>query len=100
MNRGLATGQIISWTFGCCAIAGLIGILLSWKTKLPISGSQSVPAAVLLGTALAPFTFEQAAGSYLVAGLLMLMLGIKRGRPVHHEPVELLLPLFSSIVCF
>ena len=98
INKGLTEVQVISWTFGCYVIAGIIGIGLSWKTRLPICGSQSVPAAVLLGTALAPFTFEEAAGSYLIAGLLMLLLGVSGAfnRIIEHIPIEIVMAMFAG----
>lgn len=98
INKGLTTAQVISWTFGCYVIAGIIGIGLSWKTRLPICGSQSVPAAVLLGTALAPFTFEEAAGSYLIAGLFMLILGVSGAfnRIIKYIPIEIVMAMFAG----
>ncbi|MFY0542913.1 benzoate/H(+) symporter BenE family transporter [Brevibacillus sp. H7] len=98
MNKGLTIDQVISWTFGCYVFAGLIGILLSWKTRLPICGSQSVPAAVLLGTALSPFTWEQAAGSYLAAGLLMLILGVTGAftKVIDYVPIEIVMAMFAG----
>ena len=98
LNKAWPVEKTVSWVFGCYVFAGLIGMVLSWKTKLPICGSHSVPAAVLLATALAPFSFEQAAGSYMLAGLCMLLLGLtgQFNKLVRWIPIEIVMAMFAG----
>lgn len=98
LNKALPVSQTVSWVFGCYVLAGLIGMGLSWKTKLPICGSHSVPVAVLLGTALAPFTLAEAAGSYMLAGLCMLLLGLtgQFDKVVRYIPIEIVMAMFAG----
>lgn len=98
LNKELRVAQIVSWVFGCYVFAGLIGMVLSWRTKLPICGSHSVPVAVLLGTALAPFSIAEAAGSYMLAGLCMLLLGLTGQfyKIVRYIPIEIVMAMFAG----
>lgn len=98
VNKGLTETQTTSWVFGSYVIAGLIGICLSVWKRMPICGSHSVPAAVLLGGALMSFTLEEAAGSYLIAGLLMLILGLSDGfrKMVALLPIEIVMAMFAG----
>lgn len=98
VNKALSETQTSSWVFGSYVIAGLIGICFSLWKRLPICGSHSVPAAVLLGSALMSFTLEEAAGSYLIAGLLMLVLGASDGfrKMVALLPIEIVMAMFAG----
>ncbi|OJF17707.1 MAG: hypothetical protein A6D91_03375 [Bacillaceae bacterium G1] len=98
LNKGWPVSHTIAWVFGCYVMAGLIGMGMSWKTKLPICGSHSVPVAVLLGTALGPFSLEEATGSYLLAGLCMLALGLSGqfDKVVRYIPIEIVMAMFAG----
>lgn len=75
-DGGLSSAQAISWLFGIYVFGGLLGIFLSLRYKLPISGAFSIPAAVMLIGSLQTYSFEQACGAYIFAGLLVLLLGM------------------------
>jgi benzoate membrane transport protein len=74
-EAGLSTGQISSWIFGVYVLGGLISLVLGLYYKMPITGAYSIPGAVLVVAALDDFSFEQMVGAYLVAGLIVLVLG-------------------------
>lgn len=73
---GLTQVQAISWLFSIYFFGGLISLLLALYYKMPINGAYSIPGAVMMITALKQFTIQEAAGAYLVAGLLVFVLGL------------------------
>jgi benzoate membrane transport protein len=75
-NGGLTEAQTISWLFAVYFFGGAIGIILSLKHKIPVAGAYSIPGAVLVAGSLSNFTLSEAAGAYLAAGIIVLLLGI------------------------
>jgi len=75
-NGGLTQVETISWLFAIYFFGGIIGILLSLRYRQPIAGAFSIPAAVLIAGALTTTTLSEATGAYLVAGIIVLLLGI------------------------
>ncbi|MET1032317.1 benzoate/H(+) symporter BenE family transporter [Domibacillus tundrae] len=75
-NGGLTEIQTISWLFSVYFFGGVIGIILSLKHKIPVAGAYSIPGAVLVAGSLSNFTLSEAAGAYLSAGIIVLLLGI------------------------
>jgi benzoate membrane transport protein len=75
-TAGFTTPQTVSWLFGIYFFGGLISLIMGSYYKKPIVGAYSIPGAAMLGTALAGYSFEQAAGAFIIAGLLDLLLGV------------------------
>ena len=73
---GFSTAETVSWIFGIYVFGGLLGAILALYYKLPISGAYSIPGATLMGTALAGYTFNEAAASFVLAGIIVLILGV------------------------
>ncbi|NPV70596.1 MAG: benzoate/H(+) symporter BenE family transporter [Firmicutes bacterium] len=76
MAGKLTQEQTISWLFSVYFFGGLLGIVQSLYYKQPINGAWSIPGAVMLGTSLTMFNINQAAGAYLIAGVIVLVLGL------------------------
>lgn len=74
-NGGLTYAQTISWIFAIYFFSGLVGIFLSLKYRQPISGAGTLPGAVLVAGSLTHFSLNEAIGAYLVANILVLILG-------------------------
>ena len=74
-NGGLTYAQTISWLFAVYFFSGLLGIFLSLKYRQPISGAHSIAGAVLVAGALTHFSLNEAIGAYLVANILVIILG-------------------------
>ena len=73
---GLTTAETVSWIFGIYVFGGLLGAIMSLYYKMPISGAFSIPGATLMGTALAGYSFQEAAGAFVIAGVIVLLLGV------------------------
>ncbi|MBP2366790.1 benzoate/H(+) symporter BenE family transporter [Pseudonocardia parietis] len=74
--NGLAGGVISSWIFGIYVFGGLISLTLALRYRIPVVGAYSIPGAVLVVGALATFPFSAVVGAFLVAGLIVLVLGL------------------------
>lgn len=74
-NGNLLPEQTISWLFGIYFFGGLIGIILPLILGMPMGGAYSIPGAVLMTQATAQFSFSELVGAYLIAGLIMLVIG-------------------------
>lgn len=72
---GFTTQEMVSWIFGIYVFGGLLGAILALYYKMPISGAFSIPGATLMGTALAGYTFNEAAGAFVLAGVIVLVIG-------------------------
>lgn len=75
-EAGLSAGLIASWIFGIYVFGGLISIILALYYKQPITGAFSIPGAALVTAALPSFTFPEMVGAFLMAGLIVLLVGV------------------------
>ncbi|QZP39161.1 benzoate/H(+) symporter BenE family transporter [Halobaculum magnesiiphilum] len=73
---GLTNAQAVSWLFGIYVLGGLLTLGMALYYKQPIVGAWTIPGAVMVGIVLADFNFAQAAGAYLVSGILVFLIGI------------------------
>jgi benzoate membrane transport protein len=74
-SGGLTYAQTISWIFAVYFFSGLLGIFLALKYRQPISGAHSIAGAVLVAGSLTHFSLNEAIGAYLVANILVIILG-------------------------
>ena len=74
-SGGLTYAETISWIFAVYFFSGLLGIFLSLKYRQPISGAHSIAGAVLVSGALTHFSLNEAIGAYIVAHILVIILG-------------------------
>lgn len=72
---GLTYTQTISWIFATYFFSGLLGIFLALKFRQPISGAHSIAGAVLVVGSLSHFSINEAIGAYIVANILVFLLG-------------------------
>lgn len=75
-EAGLSNAQISSWIFGVYVIGGAISFVMALRYKMPITGAYSIPGAVLVVASLQDFPFAEMVGAYMVAGALVLVLGL------------------------
>ncbi|MBX8464069.1 benzoate/H(+) symporter BenE family transporter [Deinococcus sp. RIT780] len=73
---GLSDGQAMSWLWAHALLAGLTGIILSLRTRVPVLVTWSTPGIAFLVTALPGIPFPEAVGAFLTSGLLVLGLGL------------------------
>ncbi|MGZ0704858.1 benzoate/H(+) symporter BenE family transporter [Pseudomonas piscis] len=67
--------QVSSWIWAISIGSGLTGLLLSWRLKVPVITAWSTPGAALLVSMLPTVSLPQAIGAYIVASLIIAVLG-------------------------
>jgi benzoate membrane transport protein len=72
---GLTESDIASWIFGGFFLNSLLSIAFSLGYRQPLVFLWSIPGTVLVGPALAHFSFAEVIGAFLATGVLMLILG-------------------------
>lgn len=75
-NLNLSKTSTISWLFSIYFFGGLIGLILSFKYKMPISGAYTIAGTVLLLGSSKIHPIEELAGAYLISGLIIFIVGI------------------------
>jgi benzoate membrane transport protein len=73
---GFSRPQLISWIFAIYFFGGLLNLILPLIFKIPIAGAHSITAAAFLSTAAAGFSLSELAGSYMLAGILIAVVGV------------------------
>ena len=73
---GFTMEQTVSWLFGIYVFGGLISIVMASYYKMPIVGAYSIPGAAMMATGLLGFTFNEAVFAFLVAALIVGILGV------------------------
>ena len=97
-TAGFTTADTVTWLFGIYVFGGLIGIILSLYYKLPISGAYSIPGATLMGATLTGFSFNEAAGAFIIAGVIVLIIGLTGliGKIMKFLPVEIVMAMVAG----
>jgi len=73
---GYSFDQIVSWLFGIYVFGGLISLICAPYYKMPVVGSFAIPGAVLMGSALVGFSFNEAVFGFLGASLIIAVLAM------------------------
>ncbi|MDN5348441.1 MAG: benzoate rane transport protein [Clostridia bacterium] len=97
-NGKLTDVQTISWLFSVYFFGGLISLVLALYYKQPINGAWSIPGAVMLASALPLFSFNEVVGAYLVAGILVLILGVTGliGKAMRWMPLPIVMGMIAG----
>ena len=97
-NAGFTDAQVTSWVWSVYVIGGLLGIFLSLRYKLPIAGAWTIPGASMLSTSLQGFTFEQASFAFLIAGIIVFVLGITGaiGKVMKFLPIPIVMGMIAG----
>ncbi|WP_448537940.1 benzoate/H(+) symporter BenE family transporter [Sphingobium yanoikuyae] len=74
--QGLEPALVASWIWAISIGSGLLGILLSWRWRVPIVIAWSAPGSALLVTMLPQTDFATAIGAYIVGNLAVLLVGL------------------------
>lgn len=90
--------QTISWLFSVYFFGGLISLILALYYKMPINGAWSIPGAVMMASALPLFPFDQVVGAYLVAGIIVLFLGVSGliGKAMRWIPLPIVMSMIAG----
>lgn len=73
--QGLSPELVASWIWAISIGSGVLGIVLSWRWRVPIVIAWSAPGSALLVTMLPQTDFATAVGAYIVANLAVLAVG-------------------------
>ena len=74
-NGHFTSTQTILWMFSVYVFGGIFSILIPLYYRMPIVGAHTITGVAFLTTVTAQFTYHQLIGSYLFAGVLMLLIG-------------------------
>ncbi|WP_242984522.1 benzoate/H(+) symporter BenE family transporter [Clostridium sp. chh4-2] len=75
-NAGFTQAQTLSWVSTVYIAGGLLSFFLGLYYKMPIVGAWSIPGVAMVGQAISGYSFNEAAGAFLIAGILVFLLGI------------------------
>lgn len=75
-SAGLTPGQTVAWISAVYVVGGLISFIMGLYYKQPIVGAWSIPAAALVVSSLESYSLAEMIGAYLVASVLVLVLGL------------------------
>lgn len=73
---GLTESDLASWIFGSFFLNGLVTLLFSWLYRQPLAFFWTIPGTVLVGPALGHLSFPEVIGAFVVAGVVMVALGL------------------------
>ncbi|MBP6861910.1 MAG: benzoate/H(+) symporter BenE family transporter [Neisseriaceae bacterium] len=73
---GVGPDMIASWVWGISIGAGLTGLWLSWRLKVPIITAWSAPGSALLVSLFPQLSLGQMVGAYLTAAVLLGLIGL------------------------
>ena len=97
---GLSTAQTSSWIFVVWFTGAIASIWLSLRFRQPIPITWTIPGLVYLGTLADRFTFAEIVGANLVAGVLLLVLGLLGfgGRIMRWLPLPIIMGMFGGSI--
>lgn len=98
---GASQAQAASGLMALSLAMGFCAILLSWKTRLPISIAWSTPGGALLASsAIAEGGFNAAVGAFILCGILLTLAGLWKplGRAVAAIPASLANAMLAGIL--
>ena len=97
---GLSTAQTSSWIFIVWFSGALSSIAASFYFRQPIPITWTIPGLIYLGTLAERFTFAEIVGANLIAGLLLLVLGLLGvgGQIMRWLPLPIIMGMFGGSI--
>jgi len=97
---GLSTAQTSSWIFIVWFSGAIATIWLSLQFRQPIPITWTLPGLVYLGTLADRFSFAEIAGANLVAGLMLVVLGLSGigGAIMRWLPLPIVMGMFGGSI--
>jgi benzoate membrane transport protein len=89
-----------SWLFITCATGALCGLVLSLRYRQPLAITMTIPGWVFLATVGPHYRFEEIVAANLVAGLLILAMGLSgfADRIMRWLPLPIVLGMFAGSI--
>lgn len=96
----LSHSLLSTWIWAVSIGAGLLGLWLSLRHRMPVIGAWSTPGVALLITGLAHYPFSDVIGCYLVVAVIIAILGLSSlfGRLIQHLPAHLLSAMIAGVL--
>lgn len=97
---GLDAAQTSSWIFIVWLTCASLSVSLSLYYRQPIPITWTIPGLVYLGTLTGQFSFSELVGANLLAGLLMIILGLlgMGGRIMEWVPLPIVMGMFAGSI--
>lgn len=97
---GLTTAQTSSWIFIVWFSGAVLSIAISLHYRQPIPITWSIPGLIYLGSLAGRFTFAEIVGANLVAGVLLVVLGLAGvgGRIMRWLPLPIVMGMFAGSI--
>ena len=94
----LTNGQTVAWLLAIYLLGGLISLFMGLRYRMPITGAFSIPGAAIMGTAFLTFSYQEALGAFIMAGVLVLALGITGviGRIMRWIPMPIVMGMIAG----
>lgn len=96
----IGQAEIISWVFATYFFGALTGLILAIVYGQPISGAWSIPGAAMVAVGLKTFTFNEMIGAYLIANLIVTVIGVSglMGRVIKLVPMPIVLAMIVGVL--
>jgi benzoate membrane transport protein len=96
----LPNDVITSWVWGISMGAGVSGVLLSWKLKVPVVTAWSAPGTALLVTLFPAISLNEVIGAYITAAGILFFIGISGtfDRIMHYIPKGIACGMMAGIL--
>jgi len=97
---GASPAEAASGLMALCFAMGIVGILLSWRLRMPISVAWSTPGAALLAATGSTAGFPAAVGAFLFCGALIVAAGMWKplGRAIGAIPPPLAAAMLAGVL--
>lgn len=92
--------QTATWIASSWAMSGLFGIYLSLRYRMPMIGSTSTAAIVLLVTSLKTHSIQEAVASYIIVAVLFIIVGATKLMPkiMRLIPHQLVMAMLAGVL--
>ncbi|OXI34765.1 benzoate transporter [Burkholderia sp. AU16741] len=100
-NVGATRAQAASGLMAVSIVMGLAGIVLSYRTRMPVSAAWSTPgAALLLGLGAVKGGYPAAVGALVLTGVLLTLAGLWKplGRAISRIPLPIANAMLAGII--
>ncbi|MFZ7102732.1 MAG: benzoate/H(+) symporter BenE family transporter [Peptococcaceae bacterium] len=99
-NGNFTTTQTILWMFSIYVFGGILGILMPLYYRMPIVGAHSITGVAFLATVTAQFSYQQLIGSYIISGVLMLIIGYLGAfsKLIGYVPKQILAAMLAGMI--
>ncbi len=99
-NLGLSDIDTISWLFSIYVLGGLLGLILSLKYKMPISGAYTIAGTVLLLESEIALSLPELTGAFLITGIIIFIIGITKinEKIIKLIPFEIIMAMVSGVL--